>query len=71
MSYCNIDTNVQQVSHLVRLTRENAELRHQLQLLVYAASFPLNQSEIHKHSVKRIGILKNAIQASEALLESI
>ena len=71
MSYCDIDTHVQQVNHLVRLTRENAELRHQLQLLVYAASFPLNKTEVHKHSVKRVAILKNAIEASEALLESI
>ena len=45
MSYCDIDTHVQHISHIDRLTRQNAELRDQLQNLVHAAYFPLNRND--------------------------
>jgi hypothetical protein len=71
MSYCDIDTHVQHVNHIARLTRENAELRDQLQSLVYAAYFPLNDDDYQWHSVTAHQILANQIKSSEALLESI
>ena len=77
MSYCDIDTHVQHISHIDRLTRENAELRDQLQNHVHAAYFPLTRNDFdpqharHGYFLVRNKILKNAIEASEALLESI
>ena len=71
MSYCDIDTHIQHISHIDRLTRENAELRDQLQSLVYAAYFPLNDDDYQWHSVTAHQILENQIKSSEALLESI
>ena len=77
MSYCDIDTHVQHISHIDRLTRQNAELRDQLQNLVHAAYFPLNRHDFdpqharHGYFLVRNKILKNAIEASETLLESI
>lgn len=71
MSYCDIDTHVQHINHIDRLTRENAELRDQLQSLVYAAYFPLKDEDYQWHSVTAYRILANQINASEALLESI
>lgn len=71
MSYCDIDTHIQHINHIDRLTRENAELRDQLQSLVYAAYFPLNDDDYQWHSVTAHQILANQIKSSEALLESI
>jgi hypothetical protein len=71
MSYCDIDTHVQHISHIDRLTRENAELRDQLQNLVHAAYFPLKDDDYQWHSVTAHQILANEIKSSEALLESI
>jgi hypothetical protein len=77
MNFCDIDSHTQQINHIDRLTRENAELRDQLQNLVHAAYFPLNRNDFdpqharHGYFLVRNKILKNAIEASEALLESI
>ena len=72
MSYCDIDTHVQHISHIDRLTRENAELRDQLQNLVHANRNDFDpQHARHGYFLVRNKILKNAIEASHALLESI
>ena len=62
--------STQQISHIARLTRENAELRHQLQSLVFAAYLPLHWEPFEGETTSH-KILKNEIESSEALLESI
>ena len=69
MSYCDIDTHVQHISHIDRLTRENAELRDQLQILLDAVTYPF--SDEPEGNVTAGCNLDNAIKASHALLESI
>lgn len=69
MSYCDIDTHVQHISHIDRLTRENAELRDQLQSLVDAVTYPFSDEPECNVTANRN--LDNAIEASQALLESI
>ena len=69
MSYCDIDTHVQHINHIDRLTREIAELRDQLQILLDAVTYPF--SDEPECNVTAGCNLKNAIEASEALLESI
>ena len=69
MSYCDIDTHVQHISHIDRLTRENAELRDQLQTLLDAVTYPFSDKPECNVTFHRN--LDNAIEASQALLESI
>ena len=69
MSYCDIDTHVQHINHIDRLTRENAELRDQLQILLDAVTYPF--SDEPECNVTAGCNLDNAIKASHALLESI
>ena len=69
MSYCDIDTHVQHISHIARLTRENAELRDQLQTLLDAVTYPFSDEPECNVTANRN--LDNAIEASQALLESI
>ena len=69
MSYCDIDTHVQHISHIDRLTRENAELRDQLQTLLDAVTYSF--SDEPECNVTAGCNLDNAIKASHALLESI
>lgn len=70
VNYCDIDSHIQHVNHIARLTRENAELRCQLQCLVWAAYIPLTDDDLEtKNGFYKV--LENEIKASEALLESI
>ena len=69
MSYCDIDTHVQHISHIDRLTRENAELRDQLQILLDAVTYPF--SDEPECNVTAGCNLDNAIKASQAFLVSI
>ena len=69
MSYCDIDAHIQHISHIDRLTRENAELRDQLQTLLDAVTYPF--SDEPECTVTAGCNLDNAIKASHALLESI
>lgn len=69
MSYCDIDTHVQHINHIDRLTRENAELRDQLQILLDAVTYPFSDEPECNVTANRN--LDNAIEASQALLESI
>lgn len=69
MSYCDIDTHVQHINHINRLTRENAELRDQLQTLLDAVTYPFSDEPECNVTFHRN--LDNAIEASQALLESI
>ena len=69
MSYCDIDSHIQHANHIARLTRENAELRHQLQSLVDAVTYPF--SDEPECNVTAHRTLENAIEASNALLESL
>ena len=69
MSYCDIDTHVQHISHIDRLTRENAELRDQLQILFDAVTYPFSDEPECNVTFHRN--LDNAVEASQALLESI
>jgi hypothetical protein len=71
VNFCDIDSHTQQINHIDRLTRENAELRDQLQSLVYAASYPLHDDDYQWHSATAHRILADEINASKALLESI
>ena len=76
MSYCDIDTHVQHINHIDRLTRENAELRDQLQILFNAVTRLLDAvtypfSDEPESNVTANRNLDNAIEASQALLESI
>ena len=69
MSYCDIDTHIQHINHIDRLTRENAELRDQLQNLLDAVTYPFSDEPECNVTANRN--LDNAIEASHALLESI
>jgi len=69
MSYCDIDTHIQHINHIDRLTRENAELRDQLQILLDAVTYPFSDEPECNVTANRN--LENAIEASQALLESI
>ena len=68
MSYCDIDTHIQHINHIDRLTRENAELRDQLQNLLDAVTYPFSDEPECNVTANRN--LDNAIEASHALLES-
>lgn len=69
MSYCDIDAHIQHINHIDRLTRENAELRDQLQTLLDAVTYPFSDEPECNVTANRN--LDNAIEASQALLESI
>ena len=66
MSYCDIDAHIQHINHIDRLTRENAELRDQLQILLDAVTYPF--SDEPECNVTAGCNLDNAIKASHALL---
>ena len=73
MSYCDIDTHIQHISHIDRLTRENAELRDQLQILFDAVTRLLDAVTYDEPecNVTFHRNLDNAVESSHALLESI
>ena len=65
----SIETDTGLGSHLVRLARENAELRARLQSLVDAVTYPYSDEPECNVTFHRN--LDNAIEASQVLLESI